>query len=312
MPPTTAVSRPRVGVVILNWRRPDHTMACLDSLVRLRYPTFEVVVVDNGSPEGTPKAIERRFPWITLIENGRNLGFAAGNNEGIDVLMARGAGYVLLLNDDTEVASDLLEALVAAGEADPAIGILGPTVYYHEPASVIWSAGGTVDRLGEAHHLQLGQGGGVVGEGVREVDYVTGCAMLVKRSVVESVGSLDGRFFAYFEDTEWCARARKAGFGVVHVPRAQVWHKIAAPERAGSPYYAYLMARNRLLFLRCSGAGPRARLHAAIELLRTAGSWTVRSENRGKRSLVPALLRGVGDYARGRFGPPPAGLLGVG
>ncbi|MES4792643.1 MAG: glycosyltransferase family 2 protein, partial [Chloroflexota bacterium] len=103
---------PHVGIVILNWRRPNDTIACLQSLETLDYPSYEVVVVDNDSTDGSVALIRQRFPRTTVIENGRNLGFAAGNNVGIAHLMQRNADYVLLLNEDTEVASDLLSVLV--------------------------------------------------------------------------------------------------------------------------------------------------------------------------------------------------------
>jgi len=296
---------PRVGIVVLNWNRPDHTIACLTSLRELDYPSYEVVVVDNGSADGSPTAIRRLFPGVSVVENGRNLGFAAGSNVGIVLLARRGVDYVLLLNDDAEVATDLLGALVEVAEADPSTGILGPTIYYYGPATVIWSAGGSIDARGRARHLRLGELGDAGLKPVQDVDYVTGCALLVRREVVERVGALDERFFAYYEEAEWCARARRAGFRVVYVPRARAWHKIDPAARNHSRSYLYLTARNRLLYLRCAGAGRGTIALASLDLLRTACSWSLRPKHRAMRPLASALVRGVADFAVGRFGPPP-------
>ncbi|HVC35768.1 MAG TPA: glycosyltransferase family 2 protein [Chloroflexota bacterium] len=297
---------PRVGIIVLNWNRLDETIACLESVETLEYPAYEVVVVDNGSTDGSPATIRQRFPAVPLIENRRNLGFAAGNNVGIARLMERGVDYLFLLNNDTEVAADLLRILVDAGERDARVGMLGPTIYYQDPAHVIWSAGGTVDRYGVSRHLHADQSEAVVSESGQRVDYVTGCAILVKRAVVEAVGVLDERFFMYFEETEWCARARAAGFHVAHVPAARLWHKIMPTSRTYSRTYLYLMARNRLLYLRCRGASPLVIFVALVDLLRTAASWSYRSKHHDKRAVSGALVLGVRDFALGRFGAPPA------
>ncbi|MES4792642.1 MAG: glycosyltransferase family 2 protein, partial [Chloroflexota bacterium] len=129
---------------------------------------------------------------------------------------------------------------------------------------------------------------------------------LVKRSVIERIGVLDERFFAYFEETEWCARARRANFRVVYVPQARLWHKIHPTARASSRSYLYLMARNRLLYLHCSGASAGRIFLASLDLLRTACSWLLRPQHRGMRPCASALLRGVGHFMIGQFGPPPA------
>lgn len=296
---------PRVAIVVLNWRQVDDTLACLESLRGLDYPCYQVVVVDNGSADGSAERIRECFANVKLIENTRNLGFAGGNNIGIDYSLDAGVDYVLLLNSDTEVAPDLLRQLIVAAEADPSIGMLGPKIYYHEKANVIWSAGGTLSRYGEPGHLRVDELDEHQADGVQDVDYVTGCALLVRRDVIKQIGPLDERFFIYFEEAEWCSRARKAGFRVVYVPRATMWHKIRMDARIHSRRYVYLMARNRLLFLRCRGASAWVILVASLDLLRTAASWRLRSRHRELRPMSGAVVHGVGDFLRGRFGEPP-------
>jgi GT2 family glycosyltransferase len=297
---------PHVSIILLNWNQPEFTLACLASLGRLDYESFDVVVVDNGSEDGSPSLIREQFPSITLLENARNLGFAAGNNVGIRHALDRGADYVMLLNNDTEVAPNLVRELVQVAEADPRIGALGPKIYYYDPSNVIWSAGGVVSRLGQPRHLRENQVDVGEPEGVQDVDYVTGCAFMVKLEVMQAVGLLDDRFFIYFEETEWCARIRQAGFRVAYVPQARMWHKISMVERTTSRRYLYLMTRNRLLYLRLSGAGLRTIALAMLDLLRTATSWSVRPKHRDMRPYSTALVRGVCHFAVGRFGAPPA------
>jgi GT2 family glycosyltransferase len=306
--PSTSVGTRRVAVIILNWQRPTETIACLTSLRAIEYPAYDVIVVDNGSEMGDPGRIRAQFPEITLIENGRNLGYAGGNNVGIAYALEHAADYVLLLNDDTEVASDLLTQLTSIADADPQIGMLGPTIYYYGLENVIWSAGGTVSRDGEPQHLDADQSDARAPSVVREIDYATGCALLVRREVIEQVGGLDERFFAYFEETEWCARARRAGFRVVHVPRGHVWHKITPGERSLSAPYLYLMTRNRFLYLRCRGADPGTLARAALQLFRTQLSWSLRPDRRPPGPLRRAPLRGFLDFMLGRFGAPPVRL----
>ncbi len=296
--------RPRVWVVIVNWNGREDTLACLRSLESLDYRGHDVLVVDNGSQDGSVEAIRASFPSVTVMENGRNLGFAGGNNVGIAHAVDRGADYVLLLNSDTEVAPGLLSALVEVGEADPTVGMLGPKIYYYDAPNVIWSAGGTVDAWGRTGHLRADEPDDGSPEGVRLVDYVTGCAILVKRCVVERIGAFDERFFAYFEETEWCARARRAGYKVAYVPSGVVWHKIQPNARGASRFYIYMMARNRLLYLRASGARSSALAAASLDLLRTAAAWSLRPRHAPRRAYAGALVKGVADFAMGRFGPP--------
>src|SRR5262245_37473647 len=152
-----SVHRPHVAIILLNWNQPEYTLACLRSLGQLEYPNVTVTVVDNGSTDGSPALIRARYPDVTLIENGRNLGFAAGNNVGIDLAMRDGADYVMLLNNDTEVAPDMVDDLIAVAESDSSIGIVGPKILYYDLPDTIWSAGGTIDAYGMPGHVGADQ-----------------------------------------------------------------------------------------------------------------------------------------------------------
>ncbi len=298
--------RPRVVIIVLTYNGIDDTLACLASLNRLDYPAdrYDVVIVDNASRDGTPDRARQAFPGVTVIENGANLGFAAGNNVGLRHAQRHGYDYVLLLNNDTEVAPDMLTQLVAAAERDPAIAAVGPIIYYYAAPQRVWSAGGSIDwkrglcRMAgeEDDHGQYP---------ARDVDFVSGCAMLIRVAALPAVGLLDERFFMYFEETEWCARATRAGYRCHFTPAAKVWHKIPLNARFDREYLAYYMTRNRLLFLRATQAGWRTWLDALIRQdLRTYLSLWLRPKWRTRSGRIGMWL-GWRDFWRGRFGPAP-------
>ena len=301
---------PRVAVVVLNWNGLADTVECLASLEQLETPAYEVVVVDNGSTDGSVTAIRERFPRVTVLENGENLGYTGGNNAGLRYALEQEADYVLLLNNDTTVAPDLVRRLVDAAEADPQVGIAGPTIYYHDRPDVIWSAGGAIDwERGTTWMVGLDElDEGQFGAQPRAMDFVTGCCILVRRALIERVGLLDERFFAYYEDTEWCARAARAGYKIVHVPAARMWHKISPCAQSDSPFVHYYMTRNRLLFLKAAGAGWRAWLDTLFaRYMRTLISWSVRPRWRGKRIQRDVMVKAVCDFFFGRFGKVAGG-----
>jgi len=151
------VTMPSVTIIVLNWNGGQDTLACLESLAQLDYPEFGVLVVDNGSTDGSLQAVQERFPEIPIIETGENLGYAGGSNVGLRWALDHGADYALLLNNDTVVAPDFLRLLVEAVGADPRIGIAGPTICYYDRPEVIWSAGGE-HRLASWENVDGGSG----------------------------------------------------------------------------------------------------------------------------------------------------------
>jgi len=301
--------KPRVVIVVLNWNGLTDTLACLASLAELDYPERKVVVVDNGSTDGSVRAIRERFPTVTVLENRENLGYTGGNNVGIRYALERGADYVLLLNNDTEVDPQMLKRLIEVAESDLSIGVVGPKILYHSEPEMIWSAGGIVVPVGKPMNLGLDERDAGQHDVLREVDWVTGCVLLIRSSVVREIGLLDERFFAYFEENDWCWRVREAGFKIYYVPTARLWHKIQPRHQAVSPRHVYLMTRNRLLYLSNAHAGMPAILWVILsEQLRTVAAWSLRRRHRAMRPLRRAVLRGIQDFVWGRFGGPPDDL----
>lgn len=300
---------PTVHFSILNWNQQEMTCACLASLAQLDYPNYQIIVVDNGSRAGEAAVIQERFPSAIVLANGRNLGFAEGNNVGIRYALEHGADYVLLLNNDTTVDPLMLTRLIEVAERDEQIGIVGPKISYFDEPDTIWSAGGVIGTLREPIMLGLDESDRGQRDALREVDWVTGCALLIKSAVVREIGLIEARFFIYFEETEWCYRVRKAGHKIIYVPTALVWHKIKPRHQALSERHVYLMTRNELLYLHRTDARLPLILYViAAKNLRTVGSWTVCQRHKDKRPLRRAVLRGIWDFVTGRFGEPPEDL----
>ncbi|MEM2618953.1 MAG: glycosyltransferase family 2 protein [Candidatus Hadarchaeales archaeon] len=231
-----------VSIIILNFNKKDLLQKCLDSIKRnTSYTNYEVIVVDNGSSDGSQAMIERRYYWVKLIKNEKNLGFAKANNIGIKA--ARG-DYILLLNNDTIIAQkDWLNNMVAAAEGDPRIGIVGCRLI--GPDGTIQHAGGWFDIRGTGHYVKDV-------DVITEVDYVTGAALLIKREVIDKIGLLDEKFSPlYYEDTDWCARCRKAGYKVVYTPKSTIIH--VGSSTASQLYFSslryYIENKNRLRFI---------------------------------------------------------------
>ncbi len=295
---------PPVTIIILNWNGADDTLACLTSVTHLDYPSYEAVVIDNGSTDGSVSLIRERFPNVTLIETGQNLGYAGGNNIGLRYALRRGSEYILLLNDDAEVTPNLLHLLVKALQADRQAGVAGPTIYYYDAPEVIWSAGGALDRrYGKSWMIGLNERDhGQFGTQPRAVDFVTGCALLARAKAIREAGLLDERFFMYYEETEWCIRIARSGYRVLHVPAARVLHKISPHAQADSPFVRYYMTRNHLLFLQATGAPLTARLHVTAGYLRLLAVWSMPPRQRDTRPKRRAVAQAIADAWMGRWG----------
>jgi hypothetical protein len=299
-------SEPLVGCVILNSSRRDDTLECLASLTSGTYPNCRVIVLDCQSTDGSVEAIHSAFPGVDVIELKENKGYAGNNNVGIRAALEQGADWVFVLNEDTVLARDCVARLIEVGARDPDVGVVGPLVYHHDEPGVIQSAGGGLTRHWEGFHL----GQNLPDDGrfrdPHQVDWISGCAILVRREVVEAVGMIDERFFIYWEETEWCVRARRAGWRIVNVPAAKVWHKGVQRDYRPKPSVTYYSTRNRLLMLATHQAPLAARLVAWAQLVRTLTSWSVRPKWRAKRPHRDAMWRGIADYLRRRWGQMPA------
>jgi len=218
---------PLVGIVIPVWNSREHTLACLESIYQLDYPSAVVTVVDNGSTDMTGAVLRERYPEIHRIRNDRNLGFARACNQGMEWVFSRGADYALLLNNDTTVDTNMLARLVDAALLYPDAGILGPKICYADRPGVPWFTGFRfrhglyIVRTSSPRHL-------VQSACPAAVDFISGCGMLVSRRLYETIGGFHERYFMYYEDVDYCLTANKSGFDVLYIPHALMWHAISA------------------------------------------------------------------------------------
>jgi hypothetical protein len=292
-----------LAVVVLNWNGLADTRALLPTLERCRAPggwRVRVLVVDNGSGDGSAAAIAAAFPAVEVVALPENRRFAGGCNAGLERALAAGADAVMLLNNDTEAAPGLLEHLVLALEQDPAAGAAAPLICLRRPLDSIWYAGGRcIPALGLAAHRGLRQRDEGQYRAVEATGYLTGCCLLATRAAWERVGPLDERYFIYAEDADWSLRARAAGFGLLFVPTARLWHKVSASSGAASPWKIYQRLRaNLALFSRhARGVGRLTWLPCFLAQQAVLAAWLLL---RGHAAAAGAVPRALWDAMRGR------------
>ena len=228
---------PKVSIIILNWNGLEDTIECLESLKQITYPNYDVIVVDNGSQGNDVPVLKEKFgDYISLIENDRNYGFAGGNNIGIRYALSnRSPDYILLLNNDTVVDPEFLIKPTQLQDVGSKINLWKGEVV-HTPRVV-------AERIKRVE-FDRGQY-----DSIKEVDAVAGCCFLIKKGVLESIGLLDENL-AYWEDTDYCLRAKRAGCKTVYVPAAKVWHKLGQSVKKISGLSCYYGVRSRLRFAR--------------------------------------------------------------
>ena len=295
---------PKVCAVILNLADTPCLLECLRSLEKAAYGNLEIVVVHNGPrSEEFDKAVRGASSRVSeVLFTGYNAGFAAGSNAGMRAALSRGAEHVLLLNDDTVVAPDFLGTLTAQAEADGP-GMFGPRIFYFSEPEKIWFTGAAFD----SSTCSFTTPGADLTESVwgrpepADTDYVTGCCLLVSRKVLETIGLLDERFFLYWEDADWCFRARARGFRCGIVPSSRIWHKVSSSTGGeGSPLKTYYKARGRLLF---SGLhAPGAKKKIIHEFARDAAWLLLKSGAPDRWRKAWAYIKAVLDNYMGRGG----------
>jgi GT2 family glycosyltransferase len=217
-----------VHIILVNWNGKEITLDCLRSLHALTYPHVKILVVDNGSTDGSADAFAERFPDVDVMRLKENLRFAGGNNAGIRHALQQGAELIMLLNNDTLVDPGFLEPMLERFLSDPSCGMVGPKIYYADNPTSIWFAGGEISMwTGTMRHTGIREPDHGQFDMARTIDYVSGCCLLTGRAVVEKVGLLDESYFMYGEDADWSMRVRRAGYRIVYEPRAKVWHRLS-------------------------------------------------------------------------------------
>jgi hypothetical protein len=240
---------PSVYIIILNWNGYEDTLECVQSISKISYKNYKLVIVDNGSDTDEIDEIINDFPKTELIKSKKNLGFSGGNNVGIKIALEQNVDFILLLNNDTTVDTDTIEILLNKFETDESVGIVAPQINYYDEPNKIWSAGGKISKLRASGFAVSNKMEDELEKKDNYVDFVSGCCMLIKKEVIEKVGLFDENFFLYVEDTDLCYRTKNAGYKILVTSDTKIYHKGSQSTKKSSEVLPlYYTTRNRLYF----------------------------------------------------------------
>ncbi|MFA5801411.1 MAG: glycosyltransferase family 2 protein [Thermoleophilia bacterium] len=304
---TQAPETPSVWVVIVNFNSYGDTAECLESLAVSTYSGMTVVLVDNGSSDGSGQELEKKYSQVKHIRSEENKGFAGGANLGIRSALDSGAKFICLLNNDTLVEPGFIEPLVERAGATPDAGIIGGKILYADNPDIIWFAGGSIDRRrGFTSHRGQDLADSATFNKPGYVDYVTGCLFFVRASLFSQLGLLREDFFMYAEEVDFCLRARRAGFRCFFEPGSVIMHKVSrSMEGAYRPVYYYYLSRNLLEIY--SGHMGMRRLSIGVfrlawHLVFVQSLTMLRAHRTASAPYIAALWSGLFDFIRARMG----------
>jgi GT2 family glycosyltransferase len=294
--------------IVLSWNGREDTLRCLESLTRVEHPDLGIVCVDNGSADGTQRAVRERFPQVILIEAGANLGYSGGNNLGLRYALEHGARWMMLVNNDAIVAPDVIAGFERVAEEHPRTGILAGKVYFADRPRTIWFAGQRVSELLGYSGRPRGYGrtDGPRYEEVCSTDRAVGALMAVSREAIDAVGLLDEDLFAYVEDVDWALRVRDAGFEISFAPHARAWHRVSASTggEATSTHTLYYGVRNTVIVL--ERRRPLGTVGNALRRVSILAAFTLHALTRpNRREALRAVREGFSDARSERLGPRP-------
>lgn len=248
----------KVYIIVLNWNGFEDTLECLKSIHCLSYQNYNIVVVDNGSEDDSVSKIKNIFNNIIIIENRKNIGYAGGNNVGIKYALDNNADYIWILNNDTTVDKHALTAMVDLANEDPTIGMVGSKILNYNKKGIIEFVGGRLSLCdGKTLHIGYNEKDTGQYDELTCTDYITGASLLVSASVIKDVGLMAEDYFLYYEETDWCVRARNRGYKLTISPKSIVYHKVSMSTSRTNNLLLYYMTRNRLFFLERNGRNVR-------------------------------------------------------
>ena len=294
----------KVFVIVLNWNGYRDTIECVESLKGVDYPGLETVIIENGSTDGSEEILRKRFPGLTVLQTGGNLGFAGGSNVGLKYALDSGADYVVLLNNDTTVDPSFVKELVRVAQTDERIGLLSSKVYFYGEPDVLWYAGATFNQwLGWGRLRGYGQRDDGRFDAAGETNRASGCALMLTRRFCESVGLFDEEYFCYCEDLDLGIRAKRAGFKVMYVPASKVWHKESkSTGGATAAVSLYYTVRNTLRCVDKNSPLPfvlRVARYASVLTISLLSLFTMKTP---KIQGAKRIYRGARDYFQHRLG----------
>jgi GT2 family glycosyltransferase len=301
-------------IVVLNWNSYDMTRECIGSLLAMEKTgsgSFEILIVDNGSRDGSAERLHAALPQVEVIAAGRNLGFTGGCNLGIKRALEEGADYILLINNDTIVKADFLAELVAESERYPRAGMVSPKIYYYDDPQRIWWAGGTFSLWqGVPRHLGWKEVERGLYEVARPVDWATGCGVLLKSAALREAGLFDEKIFANGEDLDLSLRMRKSGWQIRYTPTAKMWHKegFATRRNVGEHVRKFTATRNILWVMHKHATAMQWLTFWPYFAIRYIGVVVLKSLWRGDVKSAWSTLAGMAAYRRMRRHPDAQSL----
>lgn len=299
---------PAVAIVVLNYNGLDDTRRCLESLRAVAYARLSVILVDNGSEADPAPEARQWLPNVVTIRNQANLGYAGGNNRGIECALEAGADYVIVLNNDTVVAPTIVRDLLSAFQADPSVGIVGPVINYLDEPQRVMTEGVRFNRSPGTEFfspIHVSVNGDAAPVAV-SVDVVNGCCIMIKACLFQAVGFFDEALFIVHEESDLCLRARSRGFECVVLGRTLVWHKgSSAFDRSGRQAQRYFDTRNLYYLLRrhAGARGARAWMPSLVHYLRYVYYRYMTELEAGKDQAARAVVEGLSDALAGVTGP---------
>ena len=249
----------QTAVILINWNSFECTRDCIESLRAMSYPDYDIILVDNNSQDGSGEELSRAYPEVIYLSLPENRGFTGGNNAGIRYSLNHNYKYSLLLNNDTFVESDFLEILASYLSDNPGTGAIQPKIYFNHDRKLLWNGGSWFNPwTGKDYVEGTGQSRSKTSESLKEPDWLTGCALMVRNDVIKKVGLLDESLFMYYEDVDYSFRIKKARYSLIYHPKSVIYHIAGASTRAKkkgkegflNPIVHYYLIRNRIWFLK--------------------------------------------------------------
>lgn len=295
-------SKPLVGVVLVNFNGLKFLPACVSSLANQTHDNLKVVIVDNASTDGSREWIERQPSEIERVLLDSNTGITGGNNAGIKRCQELGCDEIFILNNDTELEPDCVEKLIAAREPKC---LLVPKIYFYSDRNLINNNFGDFDFVkGISRHYFYGQPDSEASQKTQYGTMTSTCALLVPSEAFASIGTMDDKYFIYWDDTDFAARAVKTGYKIKFVPEAVLYHKesmSSGGDKLG-PLPLYYLTRNRLYFMEKNSPSPLSRLAFRFYFSVTAFAKSVLWRLRGNRQALFAMHAGIRDYRKRKLG----------
>ena len=218
-----------IKILILNWNGKHLLKPCLGSVTSIDYPNYSVMVIDNGSVDDSVKMVNDNFPEVDILELKKNYGFAGGYNRCFTQLKDNNSEFVLLLNNDTEVDSNILSSFIQAKDKYGEINLYGGKIFYQKNPRIIWYAGGNVNlKYFKISHRGIRQTDSAEYSKPMQTDYITGCCLFTSMEIIKQLNGFDERFNMYGEDVDLCLRANKVGINCYFIPEAKLWHYVSA------------------------------------------------------------------------------------